>query len=82
MSIALFLVGGVLTASGLYMLFFRSSHDSAPGSEMKVGDMRVSSSKPSLFLIGAGIIVLIIAAKLYSDQRQMDQLNEMLRPYQ
>jgi hypothetical protein len=78
MSVALFVVGGILAASGLYMLFFRATHDAAvPGSEMKLGEMKVSSSKPSLFLIAIGIVVLLIAAKMYSDEKQQQRVIDM-----
>ena len=82
MSTVLFIVAGILGAAGFFMLFFRAPHDRAEGSpsNMKFGDMSISSAKPSLFLIGIAVIVVLIAAKIREDEKNREMINNIVGP--
>lgn len=57
---ALMILGGALVGIGLLMLLFMRERDSSGGASVKYKEFELGSAKPSLFLIGVGVIVFVI----------------------
>jgi len=57
---ALMILGGALVGIGLLMLLFMRERDSSGGASVKFKEFELGSAKPSLFLIGIGVIVFVI----------------------
>ena len=57
---ALMVLGGVVVAVGLFVLLFMRDKDTKGEMRFKYKDFEVGSTKPSIFVIGMGVILIII----------------------
>jgi hypothetical protein len=76
MSIVVVVIGIALVVCGVGILLLRARADESSGgaSGLKLGDMHISSAKPSLFLIGVGVVVLIVGAVMYNNEMEREKI--------